>query len=176
MSIFAKEYMQGTFVPKHPEKCFNYNGQVPDAKPITFRSSWERRLCNFCDEQDNILAYGSEVLKIPYYSKQDGKTHNYITDFVMFVKSRDGSLKRYVIEVKPENQTARLDEHGNVIMPPPPKKPTQKRLASWQERCKVIERNNEKWTAARDYCYRNGFIFKVITEKELRFVILRETQ
>ena len=44
MSIFAKEYMQGTFVPKHPEKCFNYNGQVPDAKPITFRSSWERRL------------------------------------------------------------------------------------------------------------------------------------
>lgn len=146
-------------------------GKIPDAKPITFRSSWERRLCSFCDEQENVLAYGSEIVKIPYYSIQDGKTHTYITDFVMITKCRDGSVKKFIIEVKPESQTARLDENGNVIMPKPPKRPTQKRLAAWQERCKVIERNNEKWTAARDYCYKQGFIFKIITEKELGIVL-----
>lgn len=167
MSIFAKAYNSGTFVPKKPEKCFNYNGQYPDAKPITFRSSWERIVCNFCDQQENILAYGSEVLSIPYYSKSDNKTHKYITDFVMVTRRKDGSIRKLVIEIKPESQAARLDEHGNLILPPPPKKPTQRRINSWHERCSVIMRNNEKWQAAREYCHHHGYTFKVLTEKEL---------
>lgn len=172
MSIFNKDYVKGTFMPKHPDKCFNYNGKFPNAKPITFRSSWERILCNFCDEQENVLAYGSELLEVQYYSELDNKMHRYITDFIMITKCKDGSIKKLVIEVKPENQSARLDEHGNIIMPAPPKKPTQKRLAAWQERCNVIRRNNEKWTAARDFCYKHGYIFKVVTEKELGLVCL----
>lgn len=170
MSVFAKSYVQGIFIPKHKEKCYNYNGMFPNAKPITFRSSWEKILCNFCDRENNILAYGSEVLEIPYYSELDGKTHRYITDFIMITQCRDGSIKKYVIEVKPANQVARLDEHGNLIMPDVPKKLTQKKLRNWQERCNIIRRNNEKWTAARIFCNRNGYIFKVITEKELGLV------
>jgi len=168
MALFdPSKYNRGTFIPKNVDKCFNYNGLYPDAKPITFRSSWEKILCNFCDMQENVLAYGSEILELPYYSELDNKMHRYVTDFVMVTKSRDGSIKKWVIEVKPENQAARLDENGNLIMPKPPKKPTQRRLASWQERCNVIRRNNEKWSAAKDFCYKKGYIFKVITEKEL---------
>lgn len=167
MSIFAREYNSGTFVPKNPDKCYNYNGKLPNAKPITFRSSWERMLCTFCDEQENILAYGSEILEIPYYSRLDNKTHKYVTDFFMVTKSRSGQIKKLVIEVKPASQAARLDEHGNLLLPPPPKKPTQRKLESWHERCLVIQRNNEKWTAAKNYCDEHGYTFKVITEKEL---------
>lgn len=168
MALFdPSKYNRGTFIPKNVDKCFNYNGQYPDAKPITFRSSWEKILCNFCDMQENVLAYGSEILELPYYSEIDNKMHRYVTDFVMVTKSRDGSIKKWVIEVKPESQAARLDEHGNLIMPKPPKKPTQRRLALWQERCNVIRRNNEKWSVAKDFCYKKGYIFKVITEREL---------
>lgn len=168
MALFdPSKYNRGTFIPKNVDKCFNYNGQYPDAKPITFRSSWEKILCNFCDMQENVLAYGSEILELPYYSEIDNKMHRYVTDFVMVTKSRDGSIKKWVIEVKPESQAARLDEHGNLIMPKPPKKPTQRRLALWQERCNVIRRNNEKWSVAKEFCYKKGYIFKVITEREL---------
>ncbi len=167
MSIFAREYNSGIFKPRNPDKCFNYNGQFPNAKPIQFRSSWERILCNFCDQQENVLAYGSEILTVPYYSELDHKMHKYITDFIMVTKCKNGEIRKLVIEVKPASQSARLDEHGNLILPPPPRKPTQRRLASWHERCNVIRRNNEKWTAAKDYCYKHGYMFKVITEKEL---------
>lgn len=168
MSVFQSKYNQGTFVPVNKDKCFNYNGKWPDAHPITFRSSWERMLCKFCDEQPNVLAYGSELLVIPYYSEIDGKTHRYYTDFIMITRDKTtGKPVKYVIEVKPSCQAARLDESGNLIMPKPPRKPTQKRLDRWSEQCQVIKRNNEKWSAARKYCHSKGYIFKVVTEKEL---------
>jgi hypothetical protein len=30
-----------------------------------------------------------------------------------------------------------------------------------------LKKNHEKWTAARDWCRRNGFKFKVVTDIEL---------
>lgn len=167
MSIFNSKYNQGVFMPVNVSKCLNYNGKMGDNKPIHFRSSWEKILCNFCDAEVNVLEYGSEILKIKYFSNIDNKEHLYITDFIMTTRSKDGSIKKWVVEVKPNNQVANLDEFGNILMPEPPIKQNSKNLLKWQETCNVIRRNNEKWTAARRYCKEHGYIFKIISEKEL---------
>ena len=169
MSVFSKNYYQGTFVPKHPEKCLNFNGKLyPDKTlPITYRSSWEQILCNFCDMQVNILSWGSEVVEIPYYSQIDNKNHRYILDFLIILRDRSGKIQKYAVEVKPDNQAEKLDENGNVIYPAAPKRKTQKSLLKWQEKCQVIRRNAEKWEAAKLWAAKRGFTFRAITENEI---------
>ena len=103
MSIFNSKYNQGVFMPVNVSKCLNYNGKMGDNKPIHFRSSWEKILCNFCDAEVNVLEYGSEILKIKYFSNIDNKEHLYITDFIMTTRSKDGSIKKWVVEVKPNS-------------------------------------------------------------------------
>ena len=57
MSMFNNVYLKGNFNPKHPEKCLNYNGRVTIAKPVTFRSSWEKIFANWCDLNENVLEW-----------------------------------------------------------------------------------------------------------------------
>lgn len=40
-------------------------------------------------------------------------------------------------------------------------------MENWQERCEIIQKNHDKWAAARQYAYDNGMIFKVLTENEI---------
>ena len=168
MSTFNKKYYQGQFYPRHPEKCLNYNHKLWDREqPITYRSSWEQILCNFCDIEVNVLAWGSEVVEIPYYSEIDGKNHKYILDFLMIVRKKDGTLGKWAVEVKPDSQAAYLDKFGNVVYPQAPKRKTQKALAKWQEKCQVIRRNGEKWEAAKRWANKRGFTFCIKTENEI---------
>jgi hypothetical protein len=83
------------------------------------------------------------------------------------LRNKKGELKKFAVEVKPGNQSAWLDDKGNVIYPPAPKKKTQKAMARWQERCQVIRRNSEKWEAAKDWARKRGFEFVVKTENEI---------
>ena len=139
MSIFAKTYTQGNYYPKHPEKCLNTNGKLGNKPAITYRSSWELKLMRFCDKYAMILEWGSEVLKVPYISEVDGKQHIYITDFYMKCKDVYGHIDKYIIEVKPESQMAKLNENNELIYPDPPKTRSQKALMRWQEKCNEIE-------------------------------------
>ena len=170
MAMFNNNYLKGTFSPKHPEKCLNLNGRVR-GHPITFRSSYEKIMANWLDLNNNILEWGSEITEIPYFSQIDGKSHRYITDFQFTCKTKDGELEKWLIEVKPSSQVPRLDECGQIIFPklePTARgKLNQKRIDRWQEYCNVLKKNHEKWTAARDWCRRNGFKFKVVTDVEL---------
>lgn len=169
MSLFNNNYLKGQFVPKHPEKCLNYNNKMGDTKPITFRSSWEKIFANWCDLNDNILEWGSEVIEIPYFSIIDNKQHRYVTDFVFTCKNRDGIVEKWLIEVKPQSQIPRLNENGQIIFPElnRKKKLTEKRIGAWQEVCRVLQKNHEKWTQARAWCRKYGYKFKVISEQEL---------
>lgn len=169
MSMFNNNYLKANFMPKHPEKCLNYNGRYQNAKPITFRSSWEKIMCNWCDLNENILEWGSEIIEIPYYSQIDGKNHRYITDFIFKCKDKNGNIQKWLIEVKPESQVPKLNENGQIIFPElsHKKKLTQKRIDAWQEVCNVLKKNQEKWNMAKEWCRRNGYNFKVITENEL---------
>lgn len=169
MSMFGADYLTGQFVPRHPEKCLNYNGRISQAKPIKFRSSWEKVFANWCDLNANILEWGSEIVEVPYYSAIDNKNHRYITDFLFTCMNRDGVIEKWLIEVKPAVQVPQLNEHGQIIFPElnKKKKLTQKRIDAWQEMCNVLRKNHEKWTMAKEWCRANGYKFKVITQEEL---------
>ena len=59
----------------------------------------------YCDKNESILVWASEEISIPYRSPIDNRVHRYFPDFYMKVKERGGTVKRYVIEVKPAKQT-----------------------------------------------------------------------
>jgi hypothetical protein len=139
---------KGKFKPSFPEK---YLG---DPTNIIYRSLWELKFLKYCDTNVNILEYASEELAIPYRSPVDGRIHRYFPDAYIKVKEPDGSIKKYLIEIKPHKQT----------MPPAkPKRQTKGYIYEAYEYAK----NQSKWEAAREYCKDKGWIFKVITEHDL---------
>jgi hypothetical protein len=138
----------GRFNPTNPQK---YMG---DYKNIIYRSSWECRVMNWLDKNDDILQWGSEELIIPYKSPVDGRFHRYFPDFLVRVKTKDGKTKTMIIEVKPDRETKE---------PKPRKRLTKQYL----QEVTTYGINQAKWKAAQEYCLDRGWEFKVITEKHL---------
>jgi len=139
---------KGKYKPSYPEK---YNG---DPTNIIYRSLWERKFCVYCDTNERILEWSSEEKCIPYRSPVDGKIHRYFPDFLIKVKESNGSIKKYMIEIKPSKQT---------VPPQKPQRQTKRYISEVYEYAK----NQAKWEAAREWCADRGYEFKVITEKEL---------
>lgn len=139
---------KGKYQPSYPQK---YKG---DPTNIIYRSLWERKFCVYCDLNENILEWSSEEKCIPYRSPLDGKIHRYFPDFLIKVKESNGSIKKYMIEIKPKKQT---------IPPIKPQRQTKKYISEVYEYAK----NQSKWEAAKDWCADRGYEFKVITENEL---------
>ena len=139
----AKKYVQGKFKPKYPKK---YIGRVDE---IYYRSGWEFKYMMNLDHDPDVIAWSSEEMSIPYDSPVDRRTHRYFPDFV--VKRKDGKI--YIIEIKPAGQTAA------------PKQTKNRRKLLNETATYAI--NQAKWKAADIFCQRNGYIFKIITEKEL---------
>ena len=139
---------KGKYSPKFPRK---YKG---DPTNITFRSLWERKFMVYCDSNANVLEWNSEEIAIDYVSPVDHRKHRYFPDFYMKVRESDGSIKKYVIEVKPLKQCS------------PPKKP-KRQTKRYINEAYTYAINQTKWKEAREYCADRQWQFKVITEKEL---------
>ena len=139
---------KGKYKPSFPEK---YKG---DPTNIIYRSLWERKFCVYCDTNERILEWSSEEKYIPYRSPIDGKIHRYFPDFLIKVKESNGSIKKYMIEIKPSKQT---------VPPQKPQRQTKKYISEVYEYAK----NQSKWEAAKDWCADRGYEFKIITEHEL---------
>ena len=154
------EWKQNYFTPKFPEKVLNTN-------PIFYRSSYEERFMNCCDLNKNVIKWGSEIIVIPYINEVDGRPHRYITDFYTEIRDVSGNIIKCIIEVKPENQSERLDESGNLILPKEPKKKSAKAIQNYINKVNMIRKNHSKWKAAREYCRKMGYHFQVITEQHL---------
>lgn len=154
------EWKQNYFTPRFPEKVINTNA-------IFYRSSYEERFMHWCDLNKNVLKWGSEVITIKYLNEVDGREHRYITDFYAEIKDNNGQIYKCLIEVKPENQMERLDEQGNLILPKEPKKKSMKAFQNYVNKVNVIRKNHSKWKAAREYCKKMGYVWKVITERDL---------
>lgn len=154
------EWKQNYFTPQFPKKVMNTN-------PVFYRSSYEERFMNYLDLNQNVIRWGSEILTIPYLNEVDGRNHRYITDFYVELKDVNGKINTLIIEVKPENQSEQLDEQGNLILPKEPKKKTMKAFQNYVNKVNILRKNHSKWKAAREYCRRMGYEFKVITEKDL---------
>ena len=143
-------YHQGFYHVKHPEK---YVGN-PDS--VVYRSSWERKFMCFLDGHENVLKWGSEELAIPY--TWCGEVHRYFPDFIVEFKSKDGKIKKMIVEIKPYSQT----------QPPAfPKRKTQKALESYEQAVATYTKNVAKWEHAKKFCADQGAEFLVLTEKEL---------
>lgn len=140
---YTKQLHQGRFNPRNPQK---YRGNL---SLIIYRSSYELKFMNWCDLNEDIVEWGSEVIAIPYRSPLDNKIHRYFPDFYIKIKN-----KKYLIEIKPEIFTRE---------PKIPKRKT-KRFISEVKQWGV---NLAKWEAAKEACLNNGWEFKIITEREL---------
>ena len=139
---------KGKFRPKNRKK---YNGNPSE---IIYRSSWELKFMNYCDNNNKIVKWSSEEIIIPYRCPTDNKIHRYFPDFYIKYKDVKGKLHEKVIEVKPAKQ---------VKEPKIQKRKTKKYLTE----VFTYAKNKAKWEAAEDFCKDRKWEFQILTEKEL---------
>jgi hypothetical protein len=139
---------KGKYQPYNPKK---YKG---DHTNIIYRSLWERKFCKYCDTNDNILEWGSEEISLPYRSPLDGKIHRYYPDFYIKVRENDGSIQKYIIEIKPKKQT---------VEP----KVQQRKTKGYIYEVTEWAKNQAKWKVAEEFCQDRQWKFKIITEDHL---------
>jgi len=149
MDSKMKKYYQGKFKPKNHSK---YKGNPCE---IYYRSSWEKKFMIFCDNNDSIIEYSSEEIIIPYRCPTDGRVHRYYPDFYIKVKSKTGSISKYLIEVKPERQVA-----GPVEKP-------KRKTAAWKREVLAYMKNRAKWAAAENFCEDRQMKFLILSEDHL---------
>jgi len=109
---------------------------------------------SWLDLNDNIISWASEEVIIPYISPVDNRYHRYFPDFLVKVKTREGTTKTMMLEVKPKKQTR----------PPEPQKRKTKQYINEVVTWGV---NQSKWKAAEEYCLDRGWEFKILTEDHL---------
>ncbi len=139
---------KGKYKPLRPYK---YKG---NPTKVTYRSLWERKFMQYCDDNINILEWASEEMFVWYKSPVDNRAHRYFPDFYIKVKESTGVIKKYIIEVKPKRQTK------------PPAKPKRQTRGYLREAFEYAK-NKAKWKAANEWCLDRGYEFKVLTENEL---------
>jgi hypothetical protein len=133
---------KGLYTPLNPQK---YLG---DPSKIRFLSSWELSFMQFCDKNPNVIAWGSEEFRVPYWNPVKKTTCSYIPDFIIKYKDAQGNLITEVIEIKPLKES--------VVKP---------KMSAYDKVALVI--NHAKWTAAKALCDAAGIRFRVLTEQEL---------
>ena len=145
-------YRTGLFTPKNPHKY------IGDIDKITFRSSWEKRVFTFLDDNPYILGWASEPFPIPYMKpvfingRPAFKRANYYPDIYVEFIDKDGMECRQLIEIKPEKQTKLSKSRKPVV-----------RL----EENYIFQVNQAKWMAAEAWAKANGVEFMVATEKSI---------
>ena len=139
---------KGKYQPDNPKK---YKG---DPTNIIYRSLWERKFMKYCDLNETILEWGSEIFALPYRSPIDKKIHKYFPDFYIKVKESSGEIKKCIIEIKPKKQT---------VEPIPQKRKTKGYIYEVYEYAK----NQAKWKAAEEFCKDRQWEFRVFTEDHL---------
>lgn len=142
-----QKYHQGSWTPKHPNK---YDG---DFTKIFYRSSWELKFMNWCDNNSAVLLWSSEETVVPYRSPVDMKPHRYFLDFKIKVSSNAG-IKTYLVEIKPSSQR---------IPPKIPKRNSKRYLIE----CSTFMVNQAKWEAATRWAKDRGWEFIVLDEFDL---------
>lgn len=141
------------YKPKNKEK---YKGKV---LPLA-RSSWEYEFMKFLDLNEYVVEWSSESIKVPYInpirSTQEKRPVMwwYYPDFFVKFKTEQKEWCE-LIEIKPYKQTIKPVLYEN------------KSKKVFQEEMKTYLINLEKWKAAQELCRKNGWIFRVLTEKDL---------
>lgn len=143
----ARAPAKGEFTPTNPSK---YTGKN---KKIIYRSSWELVVMRFFDVHPSVIAWNSEGISIPYQNPLTGKWTFYIPDFLVVYVDKKGKKHAELLEVKP------LKERPDYT----PKK--NERISARTKAAQIV--NMAKWTAAVQFCAKNGLYFRVASEDEL---------
>lgn len=133
---------KGLYTPKHPEKY------IGDPNKIRFLSSWELRFMEFCDNNPNVISWGSEEFRIKYFHPIKKKVCDYIPDFIIKYKDMHENIITEVIEIKPMKQSQ-----------------SSAKMSTYDQVQLVI--NSAKWTAAKALCDNAGIKFRVLTEQQM---------
>jgi len=148
MGAKYKQFQQGIYKP------INESKYVGVAHP-KYRSSYELKFFRWCDNNVNVMKWGSESISIPYISPVDNRVHHYYPDNIVQIKEGE-SLVTYIIEIKPSKQVA----------PPQVKnRKSAERVLFEQVQYAV---NTAKWEAARQWCEKMKFKFLILTEQDLK--------
>jgi len=140
------QYRQGIYRPVNSAK---YNG----GKYPRYLSSWELKFFKWCDANPTVVQWSSESVCVPYISPVDGRMHRYFVDNVVHIQEGNKIVK-YLIEIKPSKQTRPPTTHGN------------KKRSTIVNEAATWGVNQAKWTAAKKWCDKNGYIFQLVTEKD----------
>lgn len=136
------KWAQGFYTPKNPKK---YVGKHTPR----YRSGWELTFMNFCDNNDSIIYWASESIKVPYRHPLTGKPTIYIPDFFVVYQNKRGQQVAEVVEIKPKKESIIESKRANA-----------RTMA-------IVAVNHAKWAAANAYCRANGLTFRVITEDDI---------
>jgi hypothetical protein len=135
------KWAQGFYNIKNPQKY------VGNGAP-RYRSGWEFAFMNFCDNNDHILNWASESIKIPYYNPLLQKNTIYVPDFFITYRTKDNTVRAELIEIKPKKQSVIESKQ------------------SARDRAAVAV-NYAKWDAATKWAKKQGVVFRVINEDQI---------
>lgn len=131
----------------------NPDKYLGDISKVIYRSSWERSAFRWCDLNENVESWASEELSIFYYNPITNRKQKYYPD--LFIQLKTGET--LVIEIKPKHQTN---------PPTPPLNGSSSKRYTQELSTYLV--NEAKWMAASEVCRKNGFLFHIWTEDELK--------
>lgn len=141
-------YHKRKYTPINPQKY------VGDPTNIIMRSSWETKFALWCDNNPSVIKWNSEETVVPYVCPTDNRRHRYFIDFRIQIRDKTGTLKTYLVEIKPDKQTR------------PPEVPSRKTKRFLIEAATYMK-NEAKWKAATQYAKDRGWEFIILTENHL---------
>lgn len=158
----SEKYRQGLFVPKNKNKLIQAN----DYGGAYYRSNLEHKFMVWLDQNEKIIRWSSENIKIPYEKTEwDSRvnelvttTHIYYPDYYYELNS-NGKITKVVAEVKPLRETREPEMKY--------KNPTTNQLKNFEYELKTWNKNLSKWKYMIEWCQRKGFEFIIITEENL---------
>ena len=144
---------QGYFTPQNPQK---YKG---DPSKIVYRSSWELKFLQYCDNADQVIEYAAEPIGIPYINPILKKECTYWIDCYMVTRNpQNNTTTKWLIEVKPNKY---------LTPPDPPVRLTEKQTLNYARHAKAYIINTAKFKAAEVYAQKRMMRFGIITENFL---------
>lgn len=138
-------------------KIQNSKKYIGNPVDIVYRSSWEYKFMIYCDLNEGVLKWGSEVFKIPYIDRM-GHNRVYIPDFYIETRdiNNDGLMNRFLIEIKPDKETREpIIPSGNI---------SEKKLKNLEYEIGVWQKNKYKWTYTIEWCKNRDITFTLLTE------------
>jgi hypothetical protein len=144
MSWMRKNYDPARHILFTPMNVEKYKGNVP----LVMRSRYEHQFALWCDNTDKVKWWSSENIRVPYFHPVKGKIVGYWPDFIINIDN-----KIVLIELKPQRETIA------------PKMSRRKSLLREQTIFKI---NMAKWKAAKAFCDKYGWEFKIIVNESLK--------